>query len=130
MAAVDRAAIREWISTRGTVLETAQASGTLARTKLDVKDGARASLACGEPTPAFNALLEEELEAFCADMRLASTTIQVQVERKIHHNGRAALLAVIAAVVTLLVCAGNNTGPGVGFGLPILVGIGVFFAAR
>lgn len=78
---MDRAAQR-------TALGAAQAQGKLARVKLDMKDAIEtafsevAALHRNRLIEAF----EEELEAFCQDLRLAGITIQQQIERKAPEN--------------------------------------------
>ncbi len=131
-ASIDRATIREWVASHRSILESAQADGTLARTKLDVKDRARISF---DQKPmngfsAFDSVLTEELDAFCSDMRLATVTVQSQIERRIHHNGRGAFLGILAFFVTLFLAALNIANPLVGFGLPVLVGFAVFLMTR
>jgi hypothetical protein len=126
-----RQSIRAWISEQRGALEQAQASGTLARTKLDLKDAAKKRFPDMQNTSDFNAILGEEMDAVCADLRLADITVQQQVERKTtSHTVRAVLLAVVAFFITLVITALNVKDPVTGFGLPILVGGIVFFLAR
>jgi hypothetical protein len=134
---ISRQAIRDWVATKRQVLEHAQATGTLARTKLDMKDQARAAFGeqwANDPSGSL-VMFDEELDAFCTDMRLASVTVQQQIERVPHHNLRGAVAAIAAAIITLVVFLqmannGHDVGPGIGFTLPIMVGMIAFFVAR
>ena len=83
--AVNRQAIRSFIASHQAILEQAQADGTLARTKLDLRDMAETQFSDVQPDQhaRFLSTFTEELDAFCSDMRLASVTVQQQVER--HH---------------------------------------------
>lgn len=80
---VTRAVIRKWIELHASLLETAQADGKLARVKLDLRDKIQTEFPPNEAktNSHMTIMFQEELEAFCADMRLASVTVQTQVER-------------------------------------------------
>lgn len=130
--AIRRQAIREWVDKQRSALEQAQSAGTLARTKLDIKDAAAAvfqNMFSSEPA-VFSRVLDEELEAFCADMRLASVTVQQQVERRVPRTGLAIVAAVGAAFVALVVAALNVENPLLGFGIPVVVAVVVFTWVR
>jgi hypothetical protein len=137
-AVSDRGAIRDFISTQRGVLEAAQAGGTLARTKLDVMDAAEAAFS---PTASERervlSIARQELDAFCDDMRLASVTVQQQVERlKPKRWGLAISCAVGAVFLALLVMMAligshaSDTGALLGFGIPLVVGFTVLAKVR
>lgn len=96
-----RSDIRQFINGLGPSLERAQAQGTLARTRLDVRDQFTASIADeDEESKAASVLtFNEELDAFCVDMRFASVTVQQQVERHTRRWGRGFLFGTIGATV-------------------------------
>lgn len=80
---VDRLAVRAWVLRQRPALEVAQAEGRLARIKLDLKD-AVADAFPDLPDGQHHRLIEvfgEEIEALCQDLRLATVTVQQQVER-------------------------------------------------
>ncbi|MGE5515081.1 MAG: hypothetical protein ACM31D_04595 [Bacteroidota bacterium] len=82
-ACVNRHMVREWLSDRRHLLEAAQASGTLARTRLDLRDAVEVAFP-DFPEAQRDKLLEtfdQEIEALCYDLRLATVTVQQQVER-------------------------------------------------
>lgn len=135
---VDRSAIRNFLAGSRGLLEKAQLDGTLARTKLDVKDAAEQAFvdADYEKTRFFD-VVTEELDALCADLRLASVTVQQQVERKPPKRwGLATVAAVITGIVTLFVMAGlfgdapSDTTALLGFGIPIVVAVLVLIYVR
>ena len=114
----DRTAIRAFVASNGAKLELAQAQGVLARTKLDLKDSALAAFPGVGPDelPRFERTLDEEIDAFCADHRLAAITVQAQVERTTRMNVAlalflSALCALAVAFVGLLFCASTTTVP-------------------
>ena len=130
--AISRQVIREWVEKQRSTLEWAQSAGTLARTKLDIKDAAAAAFQntfTSQPTH-FSSVLDQELDAFCADMRLASVTVQQQVERRVPRTGLAIVAAVGAGLVALVITALNVQSPLFGFGIPIVVGVVVFAWVR
>lgn len=103
---ITRMVIRKWIEVHARTLETAQAEGKLARVKLDLRDKIQAEFPPGETSPDSHlmSMFSEELEAFCADMRLATVTVQTQVERKKKGSlgfFRSALIFITVFVVVL-----------------------------
>ena len=130
-AILDRQSIRGFVSQRRVLLETAQASGTLARTKLDIKDEAESHLLSSTPEgdkQRWRSVLDEEVEAFCADMRMASMTVQQQVERRPRRIFGAICGAVGAFVVLIVILAESGVqSPLIGFGVPTLAALIAFF---
>lgn len=113
-----RPEIRQFISLLRPTLERAQSQGTLARTKLDVRDQFQSSIVTEDGTTTATSMLtfNEELEAFCADMRLAGVTVQQQVERHTRRWGRGLLFgffgALIMVVVGFMFAGGGSAGLG------------------
>ena len=80
-----RTAVRALVAQKGELLQQAQASGTLARTKLDFREACAdglAGLQGGATKKELQEIIDEEVDAYCADMRLASVTVQAQIERR------------------------------------------------
>jgi hypothetical protein len=133
MPSTDRAAIRAFISGQRDLLESAQLTGTLARTKLDVIDAAEVALApVTDHRDKLLAMVRQELDAFCDDMRLASVTVQQQVERKGPKRWGLAVASAIGATIATLILMVSILGDGpdaalLGFGIPIAVGVFVLF---
>lgn len=114
----ERSEIRRFISVLGPTLERAQAQGTLARTKLDVRDQFEATTVEEEDSIRSRSLatFTEELDAFCADMRLAGVTVQQQVERHTRRWLRGFLLGGLGGSVTFIVGLGLAGSGAAGFG--------------
>jgi hypothetical protein len=124
----ERVEVRQFISLLGPTLERAQAEGILARTKLDVRDQFEATINLEEGPQRAKSLsvFNEELEAFCADMRLAGVTVQHQVERHARRWLRGIVFGLLGAfgcgLLGLVVAgAGGDAGGGIG---AILIFIG------
>jgi hypothetical protein len=140
----ERLAIREFIQSHRALLEQAQAQGVLARTRLDLRDTAEARFGQATPDEAvrLKVMFEEELDAFLSDMRLATVTVQQQVEREVpsnSHTARGMILGILAAAFAfmigfVIIGSSRNMGDGgilfFSIGLPIASGIGVFLTAR
>jgi hypothetical protein len=94
-----RPAVRQWVAKERGTLEKAQSEGALARKKLDLRDAVEAEFPSlsDEQRARLLIIFDEELEAFCADMRLASVTVQQQVERK-KPAGKGCLIALCIIV--------------------------------
>lgn len=109
---VARAAVREWVAKQRGALEAAQASGKLARAKLDIRDEFEAAFPTVEPEQKGRLLatFDQELEAFCADIRLASVTVQQQVERVKKNNGCliALMVIIVIGVIIVAIASGNS----------------------
>jgi hypothetical protein len=97
------------------VLERAQADGALARSKLDLRDAAERHFADipEDQQARLSSTFNEELEAFCSDMRLASVTVQQQVERR-HPPSLARIvgLAILGLIVGFFVGGFASNGDG------------------
>jgi VIT1/CCC1 family predicted Fe2+/Mn2+ transporter len=125
-----RNTVRNYVEGKRSVLEMAQANGRLARVKIDLKDEANAVFAVGtvEEKEALRSMLDEEIEALCADLRLASVTVQAQVERRSRNFARGALIAIGVFVVVIVLCVAANVQDGiVGFGVPLIAAIIALF---
>jgi hypothetical protein len=96
----DRIAIRNWIAKHQAKLTSAQAGGYLAREKLDIQDEFERQNTIGDNQAAL-LMFKQELDALCADMRLASVTVQQQVERKM--SGTLKGFLIVFAVITVVV---------------------------
>lgn len=103
----DVIAVRGFLDGCHAALERAAANGTLARTKLDLVRafrGAHANLS-EDRRAAMVRLLEVELEALCADLRLGTLVVTSHVERG-PDGPRGSVKAVgIVAIVAILVAA-------------------------
>lgn len=105
---VDRGAVRAWVEKHRNVLEVAQASGALARTKLDLRD-AIADAFPSLPAEDHARLLEtfdQEMEALCQDLRLATVTVQQQVEREVRKGlgvGGWILLLIVGVLCSVII---------------------------
>jgi hypothetical protein len=126
---ITRVALRQWIQAHAFELESAQAVGTLARTKLDLKDVVESELPFCPPDEKakYEKIFKEELEAFCADMRFASVTVQSQVERKTGFPigrliGAFALAAVSTVILIIIAGAVGGQNGDSGLGSVILLG--------
>lgn len=134
---VTRPVIRAFIEQHRAILERAQAAGTLARTRLDLRDAAeeRFSAASSGETTRLLRIFDEEMKAFCSDFRLATVTVQQQIERTVPEPPRTALAIIcglMAAVVTLFIGALviPTSAALLGFALPVLAFVVVFFLIR
>jgi len=125
-----RGAVRSYVASKAPALESAQAGGRLARVKIDLKDEAEAIFTVGtaDEKAALRVMVDEEIEALCADLRLATVTVQAQIERRPRNWGRGAIAAVAVFVVGVLVMVGIGTQDGVaGFGVPLIAAAIAFF---
>lgn len=128
---ISRAAVRDYVARHAPTLEAAQATGRLARAKIDVRDAAEDLFddAGNDERVRLRAMVEEEIEALCADMRLASITVQNQVERRTRSMGYKVICAIGAAIVVLVLCIafGADT-PVAGLLWPLVAAFATFSA--
>ena len=133
---VDRQAVRAWVQNQRAALEGAQAQGKLARVKLDMKDAMETAFP--EVAELHRARLievfEEELDAFCSDLRLAGITIQQQVERvEKKPSGCAVTMGVIGILLAgliLMVFFGGNSSNITGVIALATVGIATWYGLK
>ncbi|MFA6019761.1 MAG: hypothetical protein WC722_05815 [Rhodospirillales bacterium] len=125
----DRVSIRAWVRGQATALELAQAEGRLATARIDLKDSFRAQLPDLDASARQEALemFAEEIEAACADLRLAGVTVQQQVERKKNLGPGWMLLGFVGAIglgfIAGLIGVASSGSLGTGF----VVFLAVFF---
>lgn len=137
LAGLSRAEVRAFVESHRGALELAQADNRLPQFRLDLRD--RFEEACapfdGERLDKALRTFDEEVEAFCQQLRIGGMVVTNQVERGRpgDQTGRwlaAWALAIVAGFIGFAIAGINNMAMGPGLTLIIAAGALAFWIAK